>query len=208
MESNKKVREFVKISVQDIEIAMEFFDNEKHFNEWLINVFNYYLGKNIQIKTKIVQKYFNTYKKTMDYILIQSELGKKGAEEKTKNQEVKEDTLEGGVNGSLKVGEDTPTGKGKGKGKVNNKGKEIIIPTIQEFLDYSKIELKDEYQFYEFSLKAKYESWIENKWKDGNGNKIVNWKTKIKNTIPFLSKMYPSNQTQKSTEKKVVYKRD
>jgi hypothetical protein len=89
------------------------------------------------------------------------------------------------------------------KGK-ESKGKEINIPPINEFLEFSKLELKDEYQFYEFSLKAKYESWIENKWKDGNGNKITNWKSKLKNTIPYLNKMYPSKQSQEQTQVKTT----
>jgi hypothetical protein len=89
------------------------------------------------------------------------------------------------------------------KGK-ESKGKEINIPPINEFLEFSKLELKDEYQFYEFSLKAKYESWIENKWKDGNGNKITNWKSKLKNTIPYLNKMYPSKQIQEQTQVKTT----
>ena len=32
--------------------AIQFFDNEKHFSEFLLNVFNYYRGKKITIKTK------------------------------------------------------------------------------------------------------------------------------------------------------------
>lgn len=72
---------------------------------------------------------------------------------------------------------------------INNKDGEIknlTLPTETEFLDYCKSFLGIKYLSYEFSLKAKFESWVENKWKDGNDNKIKNWKTKIKNTIPFL----------------------
>lgn len=38
------------------------------------------------------------------------------------------------------------------------------------------------------SLKLKYQSWVENGWKDGNDKPIKNWKTKILNTLPFLKK--------------------
>ena len=118
------VREFVKISVQDLEIAEAFFENEKHFNEWLINVFNYYLGKNVQIKTKIVQKYFNSYKKTMDYLLQQSNFGKSGAIKKTEIQQVKETTLKGGLKESLKESLEAKD-KYKDKEKEKDKDKEI-----------------------------------------------------------------------------------
>ena len=70
--------------------------------------------------------------------------------------------------------------------KDNVKVKEINIPSTLEFLNYCK-EIKEiNYASYEFSLKSKYESWVADGWKDGNGNKIKNWKSKIKNTIPFL----------------------
>ena len=36
------------------------------------------------------------------------------------------------------------------------------------------------------SLKFKYEAWKENNWKDGNDKKIVNWKTKLLNTLPHM----------------------
>lgn len=115
------VREFVKISVQDLEIAEAFFENEKHFNEWLLNVFRYYLGKNVQIKTKIVQKYFNSYKKTMDYLLEQSDFGAKGAKKKAEIQRLKELTLQGGLEASLEE-----TLEAKDKDKDNIKEKDII----------------------------------------------------------------------------------
>jgi len=57
------------------------------------------------------------------------------------------------------------------------------IPTFIEFRDYALenkplANIKD--------LKLKYDSWVANGWKDGNNKKIVNWKSKILNTLPFI----------------------
>jgi uncharacterized protein (UPF0305 family) len=89
------IRDFVKINEEDLVYAEEFFQNEKHFNEWLINVFNYYRGREVKIKTKIVEKYFNNYKKTMDFILNSIDKGKKGQTVKAEKQALKNNTLEG-----------------------------------------------------------------------------------------------------------------
>ena len=57
------------------------------------------------------------------------------------------------------------------------------IPTFIEFRDYALenkplANIKD--------LKLKYDSWVANGWKDGHNKKIVNWKSKILNTLPFI----------------------
>lgn len=67
---------------------------------------------------------------------------------------------------------------------------EKVIPEMEEFLSYCKEFLKSDYPGFEFSLKSKYESWIENGWKDGNNSKIKGWKVKIKNTVPYLKKTF------------------
>jgi len=61
----------------------------------------------------------------------------------------------------------------------------INIPTQKEFLEYALS--KDECLDHQ-SLKLKYDSWIENGWKDGNDKKIKSWKSKLNNTIPYLKK--------------------
>tara|TARA_R110000782_G_scaffold148826_1_gene241554 strand:+ start:88 stop:693 length:606 start_codon:yes stop_codon:yes gene_type:complete len=58
------------------------------------------------------------------------------------------------------------------------------IPSFPEFLKYSvskkpKVNPDD--------LELKYNSWVENDWKDGNDKPINNWKTKILNTLPYIS---------------------
>jgi hypothetical protein len=57
------------------------------------------------------------------------------------------------------------------------------IPTFIEFRDYA-IENKPLANIKD--LKLKYDSWVANGWKDGHDKKIVNWKSKILNTLPFI----------------------
>ena len=57
------------------------------------------------------------------------------------------------------------------------------IPAFIEFRDYA-IEHKPLANIKD--LKLKYDSWVANGWKDGNNKKIVNWKSKILNTLPFI----------------------
>ncbi len=59
------------------------------------------------------------------------------------------------------------------------------IPTKDEFiafaLEYDSKKSKEH-------ISAKYDSWVENGWKDGNNNPVKNWKAKIKNTIAYMPK--------------------
>lgn len=56
------------------------------------------------------------------------------------------------------------------------------IPTWEEFRDYAiskKPDLNVE------SMRFKYDAWVLDGWKDGNGKKIINWKSKVNHNIPF-----------------------
>jgi len=37
-----------------------------------------------------------------------------------------------------------------------------------------------------FQLEAKYNSWVANGWKDGNGKEISIWKTKLQNAMVYF----------------------
>ena len=69
---------------------------------------------------------------------------------------------------------------------INKENKEIYIPEFSEFLQFAIEQVtninKDE-------VKLKYESWKVNEWKDGNNKQIKNWKTKLLNTLPYISKI-------------------
>lgn len=65
--------------------------------------------------------------------------------------------------------------------KAVKKTKEI--PTIEEFKTYalghkSNLDIN--------ALEMKYKSWVEAGWSNGHGKKIINWKSTLLNTIPYL----------------------
>lgn len=97
MSKPKTVKPFFKINFEDLEIAESFFENEKHFSEFLLAVSYYYRRKDYTIKQKFVQRYFNTYKKTMDFIIDSKKTGSDGGKQRVENQKIKEQTLEGVV---------------------------------------------------------------------------------------------------------------
>lgn len=88
----------------------------------------------------------------------------------------------------------------KDKDKDNNKDNEKekdAPPSLSEFLEYCKTITQFNFTEYEYSLKSKYQQWLDNGWKDGHDKKIKNWKTKIQNTYPFLPKTQPQKQGSK-----------
>ncbi len=69
------------------------------------------------------------------------------------------------------------------KRREEKKRKENSIPSFEDFKSHSDSKDLDVNQT---KLKLKYDSWVENGWKDGNGNDIVGWKAKLTNTLPYL----------------------
>ena len=57
------------------------------------------------------------------------------------------------------------------------------LPTFEDFKSYA---LENNPNINLLALELKYKAWVENKWRDGNNKKIVNWKTKLLNTIPYI----------------------
>lgn len=75
-------------------------------------------------------------------------------------------------------------GNARGTQLKNEKNeKNINTPVFKEFLSYAKSKKEN---ISAINLKLKYDSWIENEWKDGNNKPIKNWKTKLLNTLPFI----------------------
>jgi len=78
---------------------------------------------------------------------------------------------------------------------VTVKVKDINIP---EYIVFSSYALEKKPLVDLDDLKLKYDSWIENDWKDGNDKEIVNWKTKLLNTLPFIKEKKGSGEKKES----------
>jgi len=81
--------------------------------------------------------------------------------------------------------------------KEEESKEEIDIPSFNDFKTYALDNKKDiDLQ----SLELKYKSWVENNWKDGNNKKIINWKSKLLNTLQYI-KDYGYNKQPDSRKK-------
>lgn len=82
---------------------------------------------------------------------------------------------------------------------INKKGVKIskkLIPEISEFMNYTKIYCDGNNLGFENkkrSIEAKYNTWVNDGWKDGNGKPITNWKLKFQNAVGFLANDKPQN---------------
>lgn len=72
------------------------------------------------------------------------------------------------------------------EGKKDNKvKKDKNIPALEEFMNHGISKVPDVDRTH---LRLKYESWVENGWKDGYNKPIKNWKSKLTNTVGHLPK--------------------
>lgn len=63
--------------------------------------------------------------------------------------------------------------------------KNLNIPSVEEFLEFAKT-LKNYSPELNSKIEGKYDSWIENNWKNGYDRPITNWKSTLKSTLPYL----------------------
>lgn len=106
--------------------------------------------------------------------VVNSDNGKLGGRPKTKGTKPTANRSES---------EKKPIRKRKKKEEEENN-----IPAWDDFFEYTKT-LPIYKTGLDYSIRAKYNSWVSDGWKDGNGNKIINWKTKIQNTLPHLKEV-------------------
>lgn len=105
----------------------------------------------------------------------------------------------GNLNSTLTVKKELNNSYGNGNGidngnesvnvKQQKPKKQKDVPTIDEFTTYG-MTLVNNNAGYKQPLEAKYNAWHEAGWKDGHGVSILNWKTKLQNTIPFLRPLH------------------
>ena len=68
------------------------------------------------------------------------------------------------------------------------------IPTLEEFLKHAK-SLDSYNDHLIFEVKIKYENWVNNGWKNNFDRPITNWKSALKNTIPYLKDTVQDDKT-------------
>jgi hypothetical protein len=163
--TNKK--EFVKVNIEDLEYAKEFFDNIADYSLWLYAVTEYYQGNEVAIKKKIVKKYFDNYKKTMNIVIQAKEFGKQGALKRIEKQQVNIDTLEDPLQYPL---EETLA--------VNNKDKYKEEINYQALLEFVNKTFDRNFKVVNDSVKKKYKSLLKQGYsKEQITNAIKNCKS-------------------------------
>lgn len=75
-----------------------------------------------------------------------------------------------------------------------------LPPARDEFLSFCQT-LDIDYEKLKETIAEKYNTWVSNGWKDGNGKEITDWRQKIKNTLPYLKPM-PKKTAQTQTKVK------
>lgn len=149
------------------------YNNETELNE-LIDEQIIYIDEDDNLAISFLDaQYFNATKTSR----TNSENGKKGGRPKKPKETETKPTALNSQSETKGIRED--------KRKEEDIREDKRIPEFKDFLAHavSKVSnVKHE------SVKLKYESWIENDWKDGNDKKIVNWKSKLTNTVQYLDR--------------------
>jgi hypothetical protein len=154
--------------------------NDQEAGQLIKHIFSYVNDENPNAIDRIIDLSFEPIKLQLKRDLVKYESisnrnksnGKLGG--RPKQEEPKKPTgLSGNPNKPKKADTDNDNDT-----DINKK-----IPTFIEFRDYA-IEHKPLANIKD--LKLKYDSWVANGWKDGHDKKIVNWKSKILNTLPFI----------------------
>jgi len=78
------------------------------------------------------------------------------------------------------------------------------IPAYNDFKEYALDKCSElNFNVSESQINAKYQSWVTNGWKNGNGKQIKNWKSTILNTLPYLNNKEPVEKPETPEEKEV-----
>ena len=119
------------------------------------------------VNFNVVNKYFTPSKETLPLV--------------KKLNEGSKETLQGGSKETL------PNNIYNNKDN-NTDTRARKYPSFDEFKEYANTTAQEKFGIHldQIKLKAKFISWSENNWINGNGKKIKNWKTTLTNSIPYL----------------------
>lgn len=166
--SSSKVLEHFNAGKQRIRVLQD--------NVWLIeDFFVYQYGETFNANNRVHESIKKVYQKYN--IELTSIRGLKDHKDRVKDKDIDKDIV-----------------KDKEKEVIQKKQNEEK-PNLDQFLSFCKEDMSKNnlnYDLYEYSLKSKFVSWEENGWKDGNNKPIKSWKSKIRNTIPFLNPIKPN----------------
>jgi hypothetical protein len=113
-----------------------------------------------------------------------SDAGKQSALKRALNKEIPTNAEQ--VSTSVEQNPTKPNKEKKRKEKKIKENKEYVIPSFEDFYKYYKESIQTKFPTDEFNVKTKYDTWVENDWRDGHDNEINNWKLKLRSVAPYL----------------------
>lgn len=166
------------------------------------SIYNYQTGNEVNLDfamkmafTPFKNQFVRDDEKYSEFVSKQKENGKKGGrKQKAKPSQTNP------KNPSLFI-EPKPSLNDSVSDSKNDSKSKKEIPTENEFYEYASeefVKLGKNPLNYEYSIRSKYQSWVDNGWADGLDTKIKNWKSKVKNSIPYFVYMAAPAQTTES----------
>ena len=89
------------------------------------------------------------------------------------------------INSDVKASSESPEKQKLEQVQVQKNLKNSKIPSLDEFIEYAK-SLEGYEAELDLNISEKYESWINNGWKNTSNRPISNWKSTLKSTLPYL----------------------
>jgi len=163
---------------------------DKKAGELFKYILKYVNDKNPETNDVIIQIAFEPIKQQLkrdlqkwESIKIKrSKAGKASANKKKQNQQVLthvESVEQMPTKSTVSVNDNVTVSVNDNVINKNNKK----IPSFDEFKKYA---YENQRKTDTKKLELKYKAWVENDWKDGNNKKIINWKSKLLNTLQYL----------------------
>lgn len=149
--------------------------NDIRQGDW---IFSSYKSSEIEAKVEVIlnlSKNLSKIKANSEYEYEYNNKEKEGGVGEEKTETPKSKKLEGEVS-------ETRTARSRKKSVVE-------IPTLDDFGVFARSHVQSlglVWEDYKDTVRAKYETWVDNGWKDGFNAPIKNWKLKFKTVLPHL----------------------